>query len=215
SVIAALYSETGFTPIRYQRITLALRYLVCLLTERGTTTWLVPLGIDACREIWMAGKNCWLTDIANALLHLYHPVHVSLDDLCDPERVTTLMSDIEVLWKTEIVDEVTGSPTTDLLAVRYWECNCAAAAFRSYLDIRIPAHHIALTRALTATHQLAVECGKWYGVSKEWRLCRMCTSDVEDVPHVLFLCAFPQAEAIRRPFLSSVWAQYPSWRWSV
>ncbi|SJL02424.1 uncharacterized protein ARMOST_05751 [Armillaria ostoyae] len=105
------------------------------------------------------------------------------------------MSDVDVMWKTEVVDEITGSPTTTLLAVRYWECNGSAVAFRPYLDIRIPAHRIALTRALTATHQLAVERGKWHGVSREWLLCRMCSNDVEDVPHVLFVCPFPP----RRP----------------
>ncbi|KAK0506718.1 hypothetical protein EDD18DRAFT_1059251, partial [Armillaria luteobubalina] len=51
STIAALYSETGFTPIRYRRIVLTLRYLIRLLTERGSTTRLALLGIDACREI--------------------------------------------------------------------------------------------------------------------------------------------------------------------
>lgn len=163
----------------------------------------------------MAGKKCWLTDIADALLRLYHPVRVSLDDLCDPVRVTSLVSEVEVLWKTEVVDEITGSPTTDLPAARYWECNSPAAAFRPYLDIRIPAHRIAMTRALAATHQLAVERGKWYGISRDCRLCRMCSNDVEDVPHVLFMCPYPQAESIRPPFLSSVWTRYPSLRRSV
>ncbi|KAK0209784.1 hypothetical protein IW262DRAFT_1468486 [Armillaria fumosa] len=188
-----LLEKTGFTLIRYRRIVLALRYLMRQLTERGTTTRLAPLGIDACREVWMVGKKCWLTDIADALLRLYHPVHASLDDLCDPVRVASLMSDVEVLWKTEIVDEITGSPTADLLAFRYWECNGPAAAFRPYLDIRILVHRIALTRALTATHQLAVERGKSYGVSKDCRLCRVCSNDVEDVPH----------------------ARYPSWKRGV
>ncbi len=109
-----------------------------------------------------------------------------------------------------VVDEITGSPATSLLAVCYWECNGSAAAFRPYLDIRIPAHRIALTRALTATHQLAVDRGKWHGISREWRLCRMCARDVEDVPHVLFVCPYPLADRIRRSFLSSLWDQYPS-----
>ncbi|KAK0226375.1 hypothetical protein IW262DRAFT_1491821 [Armillaria fumosa] len=106
----------------------------------------------------------------------------------------SLMSDIEMLWKTpEIVDEITGSPTTDLLAVRYWECNGAAAAFRSYLDIRIPTHRIALTRVLTAPHQLAVERGKqWYGISKDWRL----RADTPTVP-IICLGPIPQLEEER------------------
>ncbi|KAK0470660.1 hypothetical protein IW261DRAFT_1345413, partial [Armillaria novae-zelandiae] len=87
--------------------------------------------------------------------------------------------------------------------------------FRSYLNVRISAHHIALTRALTATHQLAIKHGKWHGIGKEWCLCRMCSNDVDDVPHVLFLCPFPPVDLIRGPFLSSVWGHYTSWKVTV
>ncbi|KAK0460838.1 hypothetical protein IW261DRAFT_1349287 [Armillaria novae-zelandiae] len=215
SMIAALHSETGFTPVRYQRMILVMRYLQCLLSERTTTTRLAPLGVDACQDLWSAGKKCWLTDIAHALRSLYHPINVCLDDLCDPRHVVTLVSEVDALWKTEVVDEITGSPMTSLLAAPLWECNGAPAAFCSYLNVRIPAHRIALTRALTASHQLAIEHGKWHGIDKEWRLCRMCSNDVEDVPHVLFLCPFPPADSIRGPFLSSVWGCYPSWKVTV
>ncbi|PBK94141.1 hypothetical protein ARMGADRAFT_892796, partial [Armillaria gallica] len=68
---------------------------------------------------------------------------------------------------------------------------------------------------LTATHQLAVERGKWLGISREWRLCRMCSNDVEDVPHVLFICSFPPADLIHTSFLASVWERYPSWKTRV
>ncbi|KAK0485960.1 hypothetical protein IW261DRAFT_764380 [Armillaria novae-zelandiae] len=115
------------------------------------------------------------------------------------------------LWKTEVVDEINGSPTSTLLAAHDWECDDTPTTFRSYLDIRIPAHHVALTQALTATHRLAVEHGKWHGIDRERRLCRMCYDEVEDVPHVLFVCPCQPAESIRRPFLSSVWSRYPAW----
>ncbi|KAK0230919.1 hypothetical protein IW262DRAFT_1453845 [Armillaria fumosa] len=84
---------------------------------------------------------------------------------------------------------------TALLAARYWECNGPVAALRSYLDIRTPTHRIALTRVLTASHHLAVEHGKWHGIAKEWRLCRICWDDIEDVPHVLFLYPFLPADS--------------------
>ncbi len=67
----------------------------------------------------------------------------------------------------------------------------------SFSSLCIPAHRIALTRAhSTVTHQLAVECEKWHAVSREWHLRRMCSNDVEDAPHVLFICPFPPADSI-------------------
>ncbi len=102
SMVAALYSETGFIPIHYRRIILTLRYLLRLLSERETTTRLAPWGIDACREMWTVGKRCWLGDIANALLHLYHPIHASLEDLCDSVKVASLMSDVEAMWRPRL-----------------------------------------------------------------------------------------------------------------
>ncbi|KAK0477063.1 hypothetical protein IW261DRAFT_1488531 [Armillaria novae-zelandiae] len=123
------------------------------------------------------------------------------------------------MWKTEIsmVDEITGCPTTALLTARHWECRGSAAAFRSYLDVRIPVHRTAfkLTRALTATHHLTVERGKCHGISREGRLCRMCSNNVEDVPHVLFLCPSSPADLVRRQFLSPIWGRYPSWKLRV
>ncbi|PBK91119.1 hypothetical protein ARMGADRAFT_1082329 [Armillaria gallica] len=89
------------------------------------------------------------------------------------------------MWKDEIVDLITGSPGSWALLGRYRNTHPAPASFRSYLNICIPSHGIALTRALTGTHDLAIERSKWVGLVRRWRLCRMCHDDVEDVVHVL------------------------------
>ncbi|KAK0441757.1 uncharacterized protein EV420DRAFT_1223945, partial [Desarmillaria tabescens] len=70
SMTAVLFSETGFTPIRYRRVILALRYLLRLLAGRQTTSKLAPLGIDACRALWYQNKSNWLGDIATVLQSL-------------------------------------------------------------------------------------------------------------------------------------------------
>ncbi len=82
--------------------------------------------------------------------------------------------------------------------------------FCFYLDIRLPAHRIALTRALTGTHDFAIERGKWVGLARQWRLCRMCHDDVEDVIHVLFMCNRDSAVQLRESFLSTTLSKFPA-----
>ncbi len=82
--------------------------------------------------------------------------------------------------------------------------------FHPYLDVRIPAHRVALTRALTGTHDLAIERGKWVGLARQWRLCRMCNDDVEDVIDVLFMCNHGAAVQLRQPFLYTTLSSFPA-----
>lgn len=60
--------------------------------------------------------------------------------------------------------------------------------FRRYLLIRNKAARQALTRMLLSDHRLAVETGRWEGVERCQRLCRLCEAAVEDPEHVLFVC---------------------------
>ncbi len=135
---------------------------------------LAPLGIDACEVLRQQGKRNWLGDIANALQRLHGPIVATLDNFCSTERVNDLVSSVDSMWKDEIVDLITGSPTTSLLATRYQNTHAAPDCFWSYLSIRIPPHRIALTRALTGAYDLAIERGKWVGLARQWRLCGMC-----------------------------------------
>ncbi len=131
SMTAILFSETGFTPVRYRRLTLALRYLLQLLAERLTTSKLASLRIDACSASWSSGKKNWLSDITHVLARLYQPIHISLEHLCSLEDVNDLVSTVETMWKDEVADIITGSPTTSLLAARYNNTNAPLAIWTS------------------------------------------------------------------------------------
>ncbi|SJL01193.1 uncharacterized protein ARMOST_04511 [Armillaria ostoyae] len=113
------------------------------------------------------------------------------------------------MWKDKIVDLITGSPTSSLLTTRYLNNRAVPTSFRFYLDIRIPAHRVALTRAITGTHDLAVERGKWVSLARQWRLCRVCHDDVEDVIHVLFMCSQQTSCERRELFLNIICTGYP------
>ncbi len=72
------------------------------------------------------------------------------------------------------------------------------------------AHRILLTRALTVPYQLAVERGKWHGISREWVYIG-CVQATLKTSHVFCSHArTPPADVIRRSFLLSVWDQCPS-----
>ncbi len=115
SMTAVLFSETGFTPIRYRRLILALTYLLRFLSEQ-TSSKLAPCGLDACSELARLGKRNCLTDITTVLGHLYHPIHADINGLLSSDRVHELVKSVDNIWKDELVDLVTGSPTTSLLS---------------------------------------------------------------------------------------------------
>ncbi len=47
-------------------------------------------------------------------------------------------------------------------------------------------------------------------ISMQFQICRLCTDDIEDELHVLFLCAHPDLEGMRHSFLADVWRLYPA-----
>ncbi len=59
-------------------------------------------------------------------------------------------SSVDAMWKDEIVDLITGYPTSALgLSWAATRIHMLVPSFRSYLNIYIPSHGISLTRALT------------------------------------------------------------------
>ena len=60
-----------------------------------------------------------------------------------------------------------------------------------YLEaIRIPSHRIAVTKLRTSNHSLMIEKGRWRGVPKEQRLCKVCEcNEIEDEIHFLMECS--------------------------
>ena len=65
---------------------------------------------------------------------------------------------------------------------------------RPYLESPIvPAHRKALTSIMFSSHGLAIERLRWAEryrptVPREWRLCRLCLTQVEDEVHALMDC---------------------------
>ncbi|KAJ6460289.1 hypothetical protein C8R45DRAFT_842692 [Mycena sanguinolenta] len=65
-----------------------------------------------------------------------------------------------------------------------------------------------------SSHSLAVERRRWKErgksiVPQEWRLCRFCTTEVEDPSHAMFTCDHPPLVALREAFLQKLYAEVP------
>ncbi len=122
-----------------------------------------------------------MSDIAHTLRCPYHPIDVSVDDLCSSECLNELIPAVEAMWKDEVVDTITNSLTTSLqLADCYHHNNISRASFRSYLDVRIPARRIASTRAVPSTHapttsQLKGENGSVLHINGDYAGCATMT----------------------------------------
>ncbi|PBK92358.1 hypothetical protein ARMGADRAFT_1031224 [Armillaria gallica] len=184
--------QMGFTPIRYRRLILALTYLLRLLSGR-TSSKLAPCGLEACSELVRLGKRNWLTDITMVLGHLYHLIHVNINELLSPDQVHELVKSVDNIWKDELVDLITGSPTTSLLSHRFAFSQAPSAVFRLYLDMRVPAHRVALTHTLMGTHPLTLYTlsfpyGNLYHCSDSW-------IDFLETQHLSFHLSI--AEAVR------------------
>ncbi len=114
------------------------------------------------------------------------------------------------MWKDKIIDLITGSPTSSLLATQYLNNHASPTFFCSYLDIHLLTHRVTLTWAITGTHDLAIKRGKWVGLTCQWHLCRMCHDDIEDVIHVLFMCTQKTSCKWWDLFLNVIHTGYPA-----
>ncbi|KAK0203148.1 hypothetical protein DFS33DRAFT_1345302 [Desarmillaria ectypa] len=68
SIAAILFSDTGFTRIRYRRLVLAFQYFVRLLSEHQSPSKVAPCAIDACRALLTLDKRNWLGNIPYSAL---------------------------------------------------------------------------------------------------------------------------------------------------
>ncbi len=86
------------------------------------------------------------------------------------------------------------------------------AAYKTYLNLPVPAHRKAFTRLLMSAHTLGIEVLRWKEryrpfVPRRWRLCRFCRVMVEDEPHALFECrANDGLSRRRRRFIEDITA---------
>ncbi|KAJ7138221.1 hypothetical protein C8R44DRAFT_728384 [Mycena epipterygia] len=86
--------------------------------------------------------------------------------------------------------------------------------FRHYLQLTSANHRQALTRMILSCHSLAVEQRRWWErgrpiVPRAWRLCHFCKTCVEDAPHAMFICNYPDLMTIREVFLRKLYADLP------
>jgi hypothetical protein len=67
-----------------------------------------------------------------------------------------------------------------------------------------------ITRFFGGSHYLRVEVGRWVGIPRELRLCRLCSSErlVEDEEHVLFHCVCFANERVT--LLDAVTSEFPT-----
>ncbi len=219
--MAILYTETGLLPLRYVRVMRALKYLRRLLGGKHSP---VPRrALHVFQELWRRGESGWLGDIAIVL----HRLGVGCEeswwlDLSTVQGVDNLLKACVKAAHDEIQRQVAGArlpllqARTEVLSGR--RAAYVVSGWRSYLEIAVPAHRVALTRFVTGSHALAVEAAKWIPVPesqsgpvpRHWRVCRMCGDDVEDEMHIFWGCAHPDLCRLRDVCLADVYRRYPA-----
>ncbi|KAI0069520.1 hypothetical protein K474DRAFT_1577863, partial [Panus rudis PR-1116 ss-1] len=192
-----LTTETGIAPIQYRRATLALRYLLHLLSPNAPLLPRATLA-EAC-SLARRGQGSWVTHLQMVLATLYPPVPFdpcaylsqplvqrliqATNDSMHQHALLQLQSlkRLRILY-LRISNEAPDSPPSHKAIVSY----------RDYLDIGNADHRKALTRLLCSDHLFAVEQHRRspYKPRREWRICRFCRfrDCVEDEAHVLLDC---------------------------
>ncbi|SJL17056.1 uncharacterized protein ARMOST_20597 [Armillaria ostoyae] len=201
SPVAMLFPETGMWPVKFRRLTLALRADAITLANHR--------------------KPSWMSDLHNALYRLRRPITI-LSRPWSPVDVDNIVDVVEQAYLKDIETFIGSSPKAPLLHHRAscrsqnaYSQKSVMASFRPYLLAPVPAHRKALVRLLTSSHTLAVEVLRWAErrrppVPHDQRLCRCCQVDVEDEAHVLLYCTgCNDLEALREQFFRKVFRIAP------
>ncbi|PBK62242.1 hypothetical protein ARMSODRAFT_1024997 [Armillaria solidipes] len=198
SPVALLFSETGMWPVKYRRITLALRY------------WQYALSLP---------DNHFPSYAMADSFNLHRPVLIDLTRQWLPGDIDNVVTAVEQSCLLDIESFISESSKALLLHYRSHsrlETRTPAArnspilSYRAYLNVPIPAHRKALIRLLTSSHTLAVEVLRWAErrrppVPRSERLCRFCRSEVEDEAHVLLYCNGSRTlEDLRSQFFQTI-----------
>ncbi|KZT67491.1 hypothetical protein DAEQUDRAFT_394683 [Daedalea quercina L-15889] len=203
SLTTVLFTETGLWPIHYRRLSLALHFLLYVVTQRPQ----LPLAAVA-ESRWLAlnGSASWLGDIHFALQQLPAPVMLPL--------LRPLTQDVITLCMQHLVDSMRSSLAQDVLASQRLVVLQArppgrgVLARREYLGINCAPHRRAVCRLLASEHPFAVERlrRRTQPTPRNWRICRFCrTQDaIENEEHVLMLCPAEPLRRIREPFMRDV-----------
>lgn len=182
-----LYTETGVWPLKFRRLHLTLGYLMYLLRLEGTHYAQLALRQSMSNSVYR--RSGWWHDLCDQLERL----GLQLPPDCTADSVEALRTSVRKTMLSQIADECNTSPKLQLLRNRKeydvdGRDSSQVLAFRQYLLIKNKAARQALTRMLLSDHRLAVETGRWEGVERTLRKCRLCNAAVEEPEHVLFKC---------------------------
>jgi len=190
---AVLLYLSRLTPIRYRRLSLALRALssFLLLPNDLAMFGAVALAFDLAQT----SNISWIAEIQQSLTLLLPGRQVSLVELRDPAVATILAQDVEMEGHRQIALKLrelhslypllhTWFPSTEQLQ----HCPPRPAPIFRLKGIKNPPHRWSFLHLLIAQNHLAVAKGRLDGVERQHRVCPVCRSQVEDEWHFLFVC---------------------------
>ncbi len=173
------------------------------------------------------GCACWFSDLLHVIRRLAPHVTFSATADLTIDAVIQLIEEVEVAAERSLTDIIDRSPKSRLLRgfyndipvppvlARFMSKPPEVAAYKSYLNLPVPAHRKSFTRLLMSAHTLAIEVLRWKDryrpfVPRRWRLCRFCKLSVEDEPHALLECGASTTILRRRHrFISDITAVIP------
>ncbi|KAJ7355809.1 hypothetical protein DFH08DRAFT_912647 [Mycena albidolilacea] len=188
SVLAVLFSETGVTPLRYRRLSLAI-----------APTHLAGVAYRDSVRLAQEGLPCWLSDLCYALSHLPVPVLFSMDALT-PDSITNLKQRLTRSCSTWIGEQIVSMSGRLPLIQGRMERMGDGSFELSPMKLRL---YLPLTHILLSSHSLAVELLRYQErlrapVPRHARLCRLCFQGVKSEGHAL------------RHFLSDIFTTIPT-----
>ncbi|KAH9910531.1 uncharacterized protein B0H18DRAFT_1068269, partial [Fomitopsis serialis] len=189
--------------IRYRRLSLALRYLLYVVTQRPQ----LPLAALAeSRSMALTGSASWISDLQYALQQLPVPVKFPIADALTPDTVKKCAQQVLQSLRSYLSNEVRGSERLRLLSAR--SHNLGIIARRKYLSLDSRALRQAICRLLASDHPFAIEGLRRRSppIPREWRICRFCQGRnmVEDEAHVLMCCQADILRSLRAHFMRRV-----------
>jgi hypothetical protein len=198
SMLAPLFTEMGLVPLRYRRLTIALRYLKYLVGL--PMTHYARLALEDSFKLYSQDKPGYWMDLVYALQGLRFPIQLPPLPEINGETCDNLAKAVHAVGMKHLATDTDASTRLYLLHGRREPLEeeppkAVTSILRHYLILVENAHHRkALTRMLLSQHPLAVEKLRYprryhdEPVPRELRKCRFLCDQVETVEHALFFC---------------------------